>query len=246
MFRFFRSIRKKLIEQDNVRKYLLYAIGEILLVVIGILIALQVNNWNEEGHLAAERATILENLNIEFSENLIELKISMNRLDTLKTGLAELLAVMHDQPDTLSTDEFEILLEKTFFTPTYSQSSFVLEELKNSGGLTRINDERLESLLFDWERHNAQLKISEEGFSRYGSQYIEFLTLYGSVRNLDVITGRFPSLRKSTITENTLDLLQNPVFENRAENFYFLADIVLKGYEETLTKAERIIQLTAN
>lgn len=48
MLKFFRSIRKKLIQQDNVRKYLLYAIGEILLVVIGILIALQVNNWNEE------------------------------------------------------------------------------------------------------------------------------------------------------------------------------------------------------
>ena len=48
MLKFFRTIRKKLIEQDNVRKYLLYAIGEILLVVIGILIALQVNNWNED------------------------------------------------------------------------------------------------------------------------------------------------------------------------------------------------------
>lgn len=54
MLRFFRTIRKKLIEDpsicrtgDNVRKYLLYAVGEILLVVIGILIALQVNNWNE-------------------------------------------------------------------------------------------------------------------------------------------------------------------------------------------------------
>ncbi|GGE01984.1 DUF6090 family protein [Planktosalinus lacus] len=48
MIKFFRKIRKKLIEEDNVRKYLLYAIGEIVLVVIGILIALQINNWNEE------------------------------------------------------------------------------------------------------------------------------------------------------------------------------------------------------
>ena len=54
MLKFFRKIRKKLIEHpskgrtgDNVRKYLLYAIGEILPVVIGILIALQINNWNE-------------------------------------------------------------------------------------------------------------------------------------------------------------------------------------------------------
>lgn len=48
MITFFKRIRKKLIEEDNVRKYLLYAIGEILLVVVGILIALQVNNCNEE------------------------------------------------------------------------------------------------------------------------------------------------------------------------------------------------------
>ncbi len=246
MLRFFRLIRRKLIEEQKVRQYIYYAIGEILLVVIGILIALQVNNWNEERHLANERATILENLNIEFSENLIELKTSMNRMDTLKTGLAELLAVMHDQPDTLSTDDFEILLEKTFFTPTYTQSSFVLEELKNSGGLTRINNERLESLLFDWERQKARLKVREEGFSQYGSQYIEFLTKNGSVRNLDVITGSIPSLRKSTITKNSLDMLKNPVFENRVENFYFLADLVLKDYEQTVIKAERIIQLTAN
>jgi len=56
MLRFFRTIRKKLIEEDNVRKYLLYAVGEILLVVIGILLALQVNNWNEERkNLAKEK-----------------------------------------------------------------------------------------------------------------------------------------------------------------------------------------------
>ena len=48
MITLFRRIRQKLIEPGSVTKYLLYAVGEILLVVIGILIALQVNNWNEE------------------------------------------------------------------------------------------------------------------------------------------------------------------------------------------------------
>ena len=48
MLRFFRQIRQRLLTDNKFSKYLLYAIGEILLVVIGILIALQINNWNEQ------------------------------------------------------------------------------------------------------------------------------------------------------------------------------------------------------
>ncbi len=47
MIKFFRRIRQRLLRKSNFSKYLLYAIGEIILVVIGILIALQINNWNE-------------------------------------------------------------------------------------------------------------------------------------------------------------------------------------------------------
>ena len=48
MFPFLRKIRQRLLTQNKVSGYLLYAIGEIVLVVIGILIALQINNWNEQ------------------------------------------------------------------------------------------------------------------------------------------------------------------------------------------------------
>jgi hypothetical protein len=48
MFRFFRLLRKKLLEEGHIRKYFWYAVGEVFLVVIGILIALQINNWNEQ------------------------------------------------------------------------------------------------------------------------------------------------------------------------------------------------------
>ena len=47
MLKFFRKIRQKLISEGNLKRYLIYAVGEILLVMIGILLALQVNNWNE-------------------------------------------------------------------------------------------------------------------------------------------------------------------------------------------------------
>ena len=47
MIRFFRSIRQQLMNENKPAKYLKYAVGEVLLVMIGILLALQVNNWNE-------------------------------------------------------------------------------------------------------------------------------------------------------------------------------------------------------
>jgi len=48
MIPFFRKIRKKMADDNKPLKYMRYAIGEILLVVIGILIALSINNWNEQ------------------------------------------------------------------------------------------------------------------------------------------------------------------------------------------------------
>ena len=48
MLRFFRQLRQRLLSENRISQYLLYAVGEIVLVVIGILIALQVNNWNED------------------------------------------------------------------------------------------------------------------------------------------------------------------------------------------------------
>ena len=233
-------------EQNKTRAYLLYAFGEIALVMIGILLALQVNNWNEVRKQQSEQAIIIANINEEYRENLKELKISISRIDTVALSVRDLLEVIHDQPTSLSIDEFEILLQKTFVTPSWQPSSFVLEELKNSGGFSRLNFEQLESILFDWERHSAKVRGIEEGYRNYAEDYIDFLTEFGSVRNLDAISGNIPSLKKSTITRNNVNLIKNPVFENKVDNFYFLANSLVNIYKETAIKMEEIIQLTDN
>ena len=64
MIKFFRNFRRRLLSDNKISKYLVYAIGEIFLVVVGILIALQVNNWN------IQRKTELKA--DELSENLLE------------------------------------------------------------------------------------------------------------------------------------------------------------------------------
>ena len=81
MLKFFRKIRKNLLTEGNFSKYLLYALGEIILVVIGILIALQIDNWNsEKKDLKAERS-YLTSLYGEFSTNLVNLENSIKEND---------------------------------------------------------------------------------------------------------------------------------------------------------------------
>ena len=76
MIKFFRKIRQKLLSENKFSKYLLYAIGEIALVVIGILIALQINNWNESRKHRFQEITILQNIKEDI--NLDTLDISFN------------------------------------------------------------------------------------------------------------------------------------------------------------------------
>ncbi len=78
MIKFFRKIRQKMLTENKFSKYLLYAIGEIILVVIGILIALQINNWNENRKLQNEELRLL----LEVKSNL-EVTLDNFRNDTL-------------------------------------------------------------------------------------------------------------------------------------------------------------------
>ncbi|MBX2876553.1 MAG: hypothetical protein KTR30_30815 [Saprospiraceae bacterium] len=68
MIKFFRRIRRKLVEGSNVKKYLLYAAGEILLVVVGILIALQINTLNEANKKEKKTNEITKTLHVEVQE----------------------------------------------------------------------------------------------------------------------------------------------------------------------------------
>ncbi len=127
---------------------------------------------------------------------------------------------MHDGPEDLSVSKFEILLQKTFTSPVWYPSSIVLEELKNSGGFSQLSDPELKKLLFEWERDFNRLKSVQEGYNYYAQEFIDYLTDYGSPRNLDAIGGRIPSLKKSTIARNELSLLTDPKFEGRVDNLF--------------------------
>lgn len=91
MIKFFRHIRQQLLGEGKTGKYLKYAIGEILLVVIGILIALQINNWNEERKEQVLLNNVLSEIHLNLAVDLEDnLKIRINRTQELIDNLIDL------------------------------------------------------------------------------------------------------------------------------------------------------------
>ena len=72
MLNFFRKIRRDLLANSQFFKYLKYAIGEIVLVVLGILIALQINNWNEQRKAREQTKILLEEVAQELAKNILK------------------------------------------------------------------------------------------------------------------------------------------------------------------------------
>ena len=105
MIKFFRHIRKRLVDNNRVSKYFIYAIGEILLVVIGILIALQINNWNENRKLENQEIKILKELRANLKDDFLDHTVNMewyaNSANSAKI-VVESLEVRAPWNDTLS------------------------------------------------------------------------------------------------------------------------------------------------
>ena len=80
MVHFFRRIRQKLLANNQMKKYILYAIGEIALVMIGILLALQVNNWNEGRKNRLKEKVYLENLKSDLVLDIDRQKDRLNKI----------------------------------------------------------------------------------------------------------------------------------------------------------------------
>jgi len=93
MIKFFRKIRQKMLTENKFGKYLTYAIGEIILVVIGILIALSINNWNENRKNSIEEKAILENLIENLNLSKIQSEQLISEENQLKQNLIQILGV---------------------------------------------------------------------------------------------------------------------------------------------------------
>ena len=131
MIKFFRQKRYNIMGTEKTAKYFKYAIGEIVLVVIGILIALSINNWNEKRILANEELNILKALKVGLENDLTDLKFNTNWINSSIVSANKIIqALENDEPykDSIA-DHFGQMMFPVRFV--YSTSAF--ETLKSKG-----------------------------------------------------------------------------------------------------------------
>ena len=154
MLHFLRRVRKNLLSQNRFTKYLLYAIGEIILVVIGILIALQINNWNEQKNQKQKLNSYLIALKGELEENLTRLDLAANRSknDLLRTVNTIKITNSDSAKYFTSKDIYELKKDES---PIFKVelSSAVYKDLINSGVLKDLKDRDLKTNIFKIERY---------------------------------------------------------------------------------------------
>lgn len=233
MLKFFRRIRQKLIDSGSVTKYLLYAIGEILLVVIGILIALQVNNWNEGRKALNQEQQVLSAPYSEFTENLEELTTDIGRVDTTIHKLSVLMDLMLLDEIPAETN-IDSLISLTLTNPTWNPSSYVLNDLKNSGSISRLSNMDLQSKLFAWERHFENVQELVEISNISNNAMVHFLREESSLRNIDVYAD-FGNIKPSELGFDNRELLKDVRFENYVDDKLITAVQLKNEYLETIT-----------
>lgn len=162
MINFFRKIRKRLADDNKPLKYLRYAIGEIVLVVIGILIALQINNWNEDRKAQKKTNAYLVMLSDEIKTNLRRLDLSQKFAEEHSQYNQNTLRELNSE--SAGTMDLDKLYALTVNRGPFSKWELVrssFDDLVNSGAMEYVQDSTLRNQIFSIESF----------FKRYEKEY---------------------------------------------------------------------------
>jgi len=155
MLKFFRNIRKNLLNEGKTSKYLKYAIGEIVLVVIGILIALQINNWNDQRKSKLEtenlRQSNLKEIYNDLKKDVITIDSIINQLQKQKDASKYVLKVLESDNKHVS-DSLKFI--KNQFIASISiavgRTKNTWDNINTSGQLLSLKEDALTKKLFNY------------------------------------------------------------------------------------------------
>lgn len=238
MIKFFRKIRYDLMNQNKTAKYFKYAIGEIVLVVIGILIALQINTWNQNRIKANKEITVLANIHKEFKESKIQLGTVLKSHQLVQSSCSKIMNLfpITSKPEPAVLDSLSKYLLDSYGGYTFNPSQSSINALINTSSFDIISDENLRVLLISWNDLVEDFQ-EEELYSREytWNQYDPYLSKH------------FDWDFNFKDSRNNLEVLQSLEFEFKVKSRHSMVDQILtisgelKILKETLDK---IIELS--
>jgi len=186
MLRFFRHIRKSLMEQNKVRTYIFYSIGEIALVMVGILLALQVSNWNQQNYERDLEGKYLQELMEDFKENKRNADRVIGVVDRILPALISLLEQSALEAPDLSLDSLNTWYKEMNIMPTFRSTDRAYTNITGSGELKIISNDdikyamamyysRLEVLRLVQNTHELELV---ETFQPYIIENMDFQAVH--------------------------------------------------------------------
>jgi hypothetical protein len=208
MIRLLRKIRQKLLSENSYSVYLLYAGGEILLVVIGILLALQIDNWNELKQIRNTEQQYLSALKEEFLFNHAELeRVAMRNKENADN--MKILANLMGPAGAEITEEAlgNLLVGALAAEIQYNSSQGVLDEIISSGKLGMFSNQDLRFALSSWSGRLYKLRLKEEELSRLRLRTIDKVRNEGNLRMTHGSWIEETGIKRTSFKKGNLDLL---------------------------------------
>jgi len=248
----FRKIRYELMEKNKTGKpafpavrYLKYAIGEIVLVVIGILIALSINNWNTDLVDQRTEQNILKNLNMEFKQNKSTIQESIAFQKSILTCARDIMKLIGQPKEVLDKNNLDSLIARSLDYTEYRPSQVVYSDLIASGKLNLLpEDVRL--LLFEW---SINLDGKKEGYDTLDeisqTLLLPYLTKNASMKNIDsysIVEWK----EKSKLISDYYGMFQDLEFENNMENQVWNLTNYIISLENLEKATDKVIEKTNN
>lgn len=172
----FRKIRSNKIANKKIKDYLFYAIGEILLVVIGILLAVQINNWNQRRITAKKETQILKDIRAEFKSN--EKIISEKQNLRVTTNPKVEKYISNISKGTANIESFKKFHQNEFMHGISNPSTGVIDALITSSEISIIKNDSIKYLLAGWKNQLGNLQENEQILWNSG---IDFIQSYSNV-----------------------------------------------------------------
>ena len=234
MTKLLRNIRQKMIEKRNIKHYFLYIIGEILLVMAGILLALHVNTLNQNRIDNNKEKKALTDLYKEFKLNKERIKAKQDSRLAIAPKLKRY--VKHITMGSATYESFRVFHQNEFMFGMTNPSKGVIDALISSGDISLISNTDLKYLIADWKNQIENLRENEQILWNSGLTYI---ASYSKIIPIPSHTWTGWNLRK---LENTFNKLKENInYKNNLVGFEGVNSIVIDECDSMLGVLENII-----